>query len=106
VSDTAKPIVHVAGITLMVDGVYTRQVCSWCGALLVDADLQRVQRIDDGSSPPQFGVPTFQVGAFVRVEGQWPTSYSIVEAEEGKYPPGTCFEAQVPRLRVVDDGSP
>ena len=54
---------HIAGLPLVVNGRYCRQLCAWCGEVLGDYDLERCASID-GSGPS-----SWEEGAYVRVDG-------------------------------------
>jgi hypothetical protein len=48
----ATGIVHIAALSYQFESII-RQRCSWCGAVLIDADLSMIafQPNDDGSAP-------------------------------------------------------
>lgn len=83
-----EPLTHIAGPDLTVDGRRLRQRCIWCGAVIVDYDLERVA-VPDGQDPTP---ATWKPGTFVRVSGTFPVAYVAVDPPEGgRYPPDSCM---------------
>jgi hypothetical protein len=75
-------ITHLAGPAITWDGRYVRQRCSWCGAILIDLDMERVMvPVADRDR----GVATWPFESFVRVDG--PMS-STVDAQPSAQDPG------------------
>lgn len=80
------PVTHIAGQCITVHGVYMRQRCSWCGAILLDYDLRNIAvPIEQAWTPPC----QWTVGDLVRVEGDFPKCYSVVEYVD-KLPADAC----------------
>lgn len=87
---------HIAGLAVTVHGTHVRQRCAWCEFIIEDSDLTRMAApINQETSP----YPTWEVGSMVRVEGEFPVCYSIVEGD--KMPEDCC--AMLPP--EVTDGS-
>jgi hypothetical protein len=57
-------ITHIAGIDVTI-GPRLRQRCAWCGATLIDYDLERVAVPVGQEGPPG----TWEIGALVQVDG-------------------------------------
>ena len=89
-------MIHLAGITITVEGRFVRQRCSWCGVLLTDMDLANTM-IQEGSGRVPKG---WETGAWVRVDGTNPTWYSVVESPLDKFPPGSCLDDVSPVERM------
>lgn len=56
-------ITHIAGAEIVIGGRYQRQICSWCGAALVDNDLAMMASAD--GLPPG----AWKCGTLVDVSG-------------------------------------
>ena len=56
-------VTHIAGPEIVVQGRWMRQRCSWCGAILINYDLDTVAS-SDGKQPG-----SFEVGKMVDVSG-------------------------------------
>lgn len=56
---------HIAAPHITVDDRYLRQRCAWCGELLLDLDLDRVEVPIGQPGPPA----TWPMGALVTVDG-------------------------------------
>lgn len=104
---------HIAGVDIHWDGRYIQQRCSWCGAVLVAVDTNRIafsiEPGDDPDVPRPF--PVWPVGALVRCSydgevARWGevalsrTVKEVVEPEEipehpgsVKLPPDACVHA-------------
>ena len=89
---------HLAGTALTVDGRFHRQLCQWCGLRLHDMDLRNVAI--EGSDT-DWKPPAWEVSAWIRIEGQNPTAFSVVEVEEGKMPADSCMRDVSPLLKSV-----
>lgn len=59
-------ITHIAGTVVHVNTLM-RQRCGWCGAVLIDENLDHVMVMSD--DPARASVPTWEVGTFVAVSG-------------------------------------
>lgn len=76
-------LVHIAGPEVRVDA-RLRQRCAWCGAVLIDYDLERIA-VPVGTDPTP---ATWPVGELIAVDG-W-VSY-VVDHEDGQpLPDGAC----------------
>lgn len=76
-------ITHIAGTRLQV-GNRVRQRCGWCGATLIDCDLERVA-VPEGQDPAP---GTWGAGELVRVDG---CASFIVPFEDGaEVPEDAC----------------
>lgn len=61
---------HFAGVPITLDGRYVRQLCAWCGDVLVDVDATRVAVPVDQLSPDgAITVATWPEGSIVCVDG-------------------------------------
>ena len=76
-------IVHIAGPDITI-GPYLRQRCAWCGAALVDYDLQRVA-VPVGQDPRP---ATWPIGELVEVDG--PASWAVPQTDHDPLPPNAC----------------
>ena len=91
--------IHIVGNAVKV-GSRVRQLCAWCGATLVDEDEGSVA-VHPPPAPGEELIPTWEPLALLAVEGTNPTSYAIVEHEDGQQiPAGFCGDEQ-PRLRLA-----
>jgi hypothetical protein len=78
-----EPVTHIAGVPVRV-GCQVRQLCSWCGATLVDYDRACIMVPEGQDLPPG----TWGVGLLVEVSG--PASL-LVEHEDGaELPDNAC----------------
>jgi hypothetical protein len=68
-------LVHIAGVDVTV-GTMLRQRCAWCGAILIDIRLDRIQ-VPIGQDPRP---ATWPIGALVLVDQNLST---VVEHEDG-----------------------
>jgi hypothetical protein len=76
-------VIHIAGPDIQV-GSQLRQRCAWCGAVLIDQDLERVA-VPVGQDPRP---ATWPAGELIAVDGN--LSY-VVEHEDGaRLPDGAC----------------
>jgi hypothetical protein len=75
-------VIHIAGNDVQVNA-QLRQRCAWCGALLIDYNLERVS-VPEGTDPRP---ATWPIGGLVAVDGG--LSY-VVEHEDGPLPDGAC----------------
>lgn len=77
---------HLAGSDITIDGRYLRQRCAWCGAVLLDYDLDRVGYTAD--TPVEERRPgTWPVGSLVRIDGAM-----SVAVDEEKLPLDSCAQ--------------
>lgn len=93
--DGAVSQCHIVGPALTMDsrsrGRVLRQRCLWCGALVLEVELERVavQLPADGSPPAPIG--TWEPGAVVRLEGTNPKISALVEVgPDDLLPDDTC----------------
>ena len=85
-------LIHIAGSDVHVNSLL-RQRCAWCGATLIDYDLDRIA-VPEGQDPTP---ATWPVGALVAVDGH--ASWTV-DHEDGDPPPeGACalLDAEVTR---------
>ena len=77
---------HIAGNDLRV-GNLLRQRCAWCGAVLVDYDLERIA-VPDGQDPTP---ATWPIGGLVLVDGNMTTVVAVAEHMDGtQLPSNAC----------------
>ena len=69
-------VVHIAGVPIQFGSV-VRQRCSWCGAVLIDTDLEQVQVLTGDADRP---FPTWEVGGLVRCDGAVTATTEPVES--------------------------
>lgn len=70
-------VTHIAGATVQV-GAQVRQRCSWCGAVLVDVNLERTAVPEGQDLRPA----TWLAGGLVAVDGNAPYVVSHTEGEQ------------------------
>lgn len=76
-------MIHIAGVHIQV-GALLRQRCGWCGATLLDFDLDRVA-VPVGQDPRP---ATWPVGDLIAVDGNLST---VVPHDDGdSLPDGAC----------------
>lgn len=75
---------HLAGVDVEVEGRYLRQRCSWCGVVLVDYDYTLTATPGEWTKPA-----TFPIGKLVRVEGENPRVYAVLDLE--RLPDDACM---------------
>jgi hypothetical protein len=76
-------LIHIAGVEVQV-GSQLRQRCAWCGAILVDQDLNLVMVPVDQPGT----VPTWPTGSLVAVQGY--TSWVVDHEDGAQLPPEAC----------------
>lgn len=74
---------HVAGLVVNVSS-HLRQRCAWCGAVLIDCDLERIAVPVGQEGPPA----TWEVGALVVVDGN--ASWVAEDQGDDKLPEDAC----------------
>lgn len=81
-------VVHVAGMTMVMFGLFMRQRCEWCGVILIEYDLRRVA-VPVGQDPMPSSWPT---GQLVRVDGDISAVIEDPEVIDGdvKLPMDAC----------------
>ena len=88
-------LVHIAGVDVQV-GAYLRQRCSWCGAVLVEYDLESVARPlkpgEDPENPEPWRPATWTIGGLVLIDGGFSTT--IDHKDGDRLPENAC--AQLP----------
>lgn len=86
----ARPdsVTHIAGAQLSMFGRYLRQRCEWCGVILVEYDLARLQVPVGQEGPPAM----WPVGGLVRVDGHMSAEVESVDEAPGltKLPMDSC----------------
>jgi hypothetical protein len=84
----AGPVTHIAGSEVQV-GCHLRQLCAWCGAVLVDYDLACIA-VPEGQDPRP---ATWAQGDLVRRDG---CAWFVVEHEDGAdLPADSCAVAEI-----------
>lgn len=85
-------VVHIAGPDIRVNAQF-RQRCAWCGALLIDYDLERVA-VPEGQDPTP---GTWPVGDLIAVDGN--ASWVEPHADGDPLPGNACgtLDAEVTR---------
>jgi len=81
-------VTHIAGTQMVMFGRYLRQRCEWCGIILLEYDLERVQ-VPVGQDPtPAMWTPM----ALVRVDGYMSAEIDNPEQVDGgiQLPPDSC----------------
>lgn len=76
-------ITHVAGLPVNV-GPQLRQRCAWCGAVLIDYNLEQIAVPIGQEGPPA----TWEVGAMVVVDGN--ASWVAEDQGDDKLPDDAC----------------
>jgi hypothetical protein len=76
-------ITHVAGFRIHVNG-HLRQRCAWCGALLLDYELERTA-VPVGQDPQP---ALWEPGALVEVDGG--ASWVVSHQEDDELPVNAC----------------
>lgn len=85
-------LIHIAGMTVTVNALI-RQRCAWCGATLIDYDLERMA-VPVGQDPTP---ATWPVGDLVAVDGG--ASWIVERKDDQPLPDGACaiLDAEVTR---------
>jgi hypothetical protein len=91
-SVTSDVTIHVAGLTVTVEGQRLRQRCAWCGTIMIDVDLTLVA-VQEGD---QSGYPTFPTSALVEMSDDRGVMYVVAEASgtgesSGRIRPNSCM---------------
>ena len=76
-------IIHIAGLDIQV-GSKLVQRCAWCGALLVNYDLERIA-VPVGQDPRP---ATWEIGRLVAIDGA--VSCTVAHTDGDSLPEGTC----------------
>lgn len=76
-------VIHIAGVHVQV-GPLLRQRCAWCGALLLDYDLERIA-VPEGQDPTP---ATWPHGDLILVDGG--VSANIPHQDGQPLPDGAC----------------
>ena len=76
-------VTHIAGIDVTI-GPLLRQRCAWCGATLIDYDLEKVAVPVGQEGPPGH----WEVGALVQVDGNM--TIVLDHDESHKLPDNAC----------------
>lgn len=94
-------IIHIAGMPVRV-GNECRQRCAWCGASLIDRDLEN-EMVAPGSA--DIGIKYFGQNELVEVvTGGGFTATTVIPHEDGARVPPGCCAAKPLELKVVRDG--
>lgn len=95
-------VVHIAGACITLFGMFMRQRCDWCGAILLEYDLRRVAVPAGQDAMPGNWAP----GSLVRVDGNMTAEIANPQEVEGEVqlPPDSC--AYNPQTQVGSDLSP
>lgn len=80
-----RGITHIAGPPIQV-GVYLRQRCSWCGAVLIDYALDRIA-VPEGQDPTP---GTWPAGGLVEVDGA--ASFVVPHEDGAELPANACAQ--------------
>jgi hypothetical protein len=98
------PKSHLPGQGTTIGGRWVRQLCQWCGEILIEEDLMLVQ-VPVGQEGR--GIPGWPVDRYVRSEGANPRVWSDAgEAFEGaKSPADVCWldNPEIAARRVLDE---
>lgn len=81
-------VTHLAGNVVTVDDRVIQR-CSICGEKLVDSKGQMFPVLP-GEPPPL--VATWEVGALVRVSGEQPQHWEVLQVDEKRLPDDSCIE--------------
>lgn len=94
--------IHIAGPDLRV-GSKLRQLCAWCGHVLIDMDLDCIAVSPNADGSPGSGPGTWAVFALVAVDG----NAALVVADDGGPLPLRCCASQrkLTLLATQDGGS-
>lgn len=76
-------VIHIAGDAVQI-GPYLRQRCSWCGAVLVDCNLDRVA-VPVGQDPRP---ATWPFGGLVARDGN--ATWTVEHSDGDRLPDGAC----------------
>ncbi len=94
---------HIAGLGLVIGGRFARQLCAWCGEVLVDEDAERMASPDPGPRDP-----CWPINALIRVEkGDGVTGF-VRLPETNELPVDCCAYAPTrvrPKLELVTSTS-
>lgn len=89
---------HIIGPDVFIGGRWLRQRCSWCGVVLLNDDLTQA------SAPPGMigAPPVFPVGEVVRVEGENPTTFSVLAHLSGEnLPDDSCVTVELDAMETA-----
>jgi hypothetical protein len=82
---TDRGVIHIAGPEIEV-GLYLRQRCSWCGAVLGDYDLRNVMVLEGQNPRP----PSWPTSKLVAIDG---AAAWVVPHEDGdQLPDNACAQ--------------
>jgi len=95
-------VIHIAGFPVRV-GRFFRQRCAWCGAVLIDYDLDRTMvAVSCEVGEKAFDVAAYDVGVLVEVSGLNPVMSRVVEHVDGDdLPVGACANPYPARLELL-----
>lgn len=80
-------VVHIAGMYVRINNLL-RQRCGWCGAVLLDYDLERTAIPEGQETHPETVVATWPVGELVGIDGGM--SYTVAHVDGEPLPDGAC----------------
>lgn len=89
------PLIHIAGPAITV-GARLRQRCAWCGATMIDYDLDRIA-IPDGPAGQDPTPATWPIGDLIAVDGH--ASWTVPHEDDQPLPDDACacLDAEVTR---------
>jgi hypothetical protein len=96
----SKPVAHIVGLQMVVQGHLCRQLCAWCGVVLVDVDLECIA-VAEGSGGYN---PFWETNAVLEVEQSDDGTVvrsSIVPTVDGILPDNACTPARPRKLSLV-----
>jgi hypothetical protein len=80
-------VVHIAGMYVRINNLL-RQRCAWCGAVLLDVNLENVAVPVGQEVTPDTVVATWPVGELVGVDGN--LTYAVTHVDGEPLPDGAC----------------
>lgn len=96
-------VVHIAGLGLVIGGRFARQLCAWCGEVLVDEDASRM-----ASPDPTPREPCWPINSLIQIEkGAGVTGYTLLP-ETDELPTDCCAYGPTrvrPKLELVTPAS-
>lgn len=77
---------HIAGFAVILDGRFQRQICAWCGEILIDNDLSKMASTDGRA--PAF----WECGCIVEVDGNCSSKLDV-----DRLPDNSCAIMEITR---------
>lgn len=77
-------VIHIAG-SRMQQGLRLRQVCSWCGLILVDENYGSTAQLAEHAGQP---IPSWPESGLVAVDGG--ASWTVDLSPDDEMPPNSC----------------